>query len=144
MAYVADSNKKLYQVLDENGNVIVRSIVRLMQFDKESPVLLVEGPYATRWTRDYGRVLFAQVAQRALGLNEALGEPIAIASNDRRIQEVMADFGKQYDSKLHSKEYERKLPESKNGFEYSDSLGGCLSSGSKIRRELKYFFIASK
>ena len=144
LAYVADSNKKLYQVLDENGNVIVRSIVRLMQFDKESPVLLVEGPYATRWTRDYGRVLFAQVAQRALGLNEALGEPIAIASNDRRIQEVMADFGKQYDSKLHSKEYERKLPESKNGFEYSDSLGGCLSSGSKIRRELKYFFIASK
>lgn len=144
LAYVADANKKLYHVIDESGNVIIRSVVRLLPFDKESPVLLVERPYATRWTKDYGRALFSQIAQRALELNEVLREPIAIATNDSRIEEVMEDFVKQYKFKLHSKKYERKLPESKNGFEYYDSLGGCLPSGSKVHGQLKYVFIAGE
>lgn len=142
LAYVADANKKLYQVLDQNGTVLVRSIVRLQPFDKESPVLLIERPYATRWTGDYGRALFAQIAQRALEINEVLHEPVAIASTDPRIIEVMGDFVKQYGFKLHSMNYERTLPESKNGFEYSDSFGGCLESGSKVRGQLKYVFVA--
>ncbi len=144
LAYIADANKKLYQVLDEDGNVIIRSVVRLLPFDKESPMLFVERPYAKRWTRDYGRVLFAQIAQRALEINEALGEPIAVATNDPRIEEIMDDFVKQYDSKLHKKKYSRKLPESKNQFEYSDSFGGLLESGASVNRQLKYIFIASE
>ncbi len=66
LAYLADSNKKLYQILDEKGEVIIRSIVRLLPYDKESPMLMIERPYAKRWTTDYGRALIAQVAQWAI------------------------------------------------------------------------------
>lgn len=148
LAYLADSNKKLYQVLDEKGEVIIRSIVRLLPYDKESPMLMIERPYAKRWTRDYGRALFAQVAQRALEISELLNEPVAVATNDDRIAEVMEDFTKQYkkeyQSKKHRKNYSRKLPKSKNDFEYSDSFGGCLVSGQKIQRQINYILIAQE
>ncbi len=141
LAYLADSNKKLYQVLDQNGNVIIRSVVRLLPFDEESPILLVERPYASRWTEDYGKVLFSQIAQRALELSEALGNPVSIGSNDPRIITIMNKFIEKYDSKLEEKNYQKKLPESKNEFEYSDSFGGCLSSGAKVNSGINHVFI---
>jgi|GEM_PF-6932267 len=140
-AYVADSNKKLYQVLDESDRVIIRSIGRLLPFDKESPIVFLERPYAARWTKDYGKALFAQAAQTALEVSEELGEPVAVGSNDPRIIEIMKDFVKQYKFKLFKKTYERTLPKSKNTYEYSDSFGGCIISGARINRHMHYIFI---
>lgn len=75
-------------------------------------------------------------------MSEVIRGPVAVATNDPRWVEVMQGFAAQDKIRLGKKTVRRKLPASRNGYEYSDTLGGDLASGAAIERELHDLFIA--
>ncbi|MBI2483179.1 hypothetical protein HYV74_03310 [Candidatus Uhrbacteria bacterium] len=132
LAYVADPNKKLWQLTSRNGEVIGRVVVRLLPF-KRSALLLMEPPYSMRWSDDHTRVLLGEVLRKAARLAKAVGKPIAVGYvGVRRWGEwgkMFEELAKGVEVKPVTANFQPKLPESFNIAEYSDSLGGCLPRG---------------
>lgn len=131
-AYVADPNKKLWQLRTQRGDVIGRCIVRLFAF-KKSALLLIEPPYANQWSDDHQRALLVAILQKAAALSKALGQNVAVGYvGTKRWGEWAAAFnaiGKEIGFQPTTANFKPILPESYNFFEYSDCLGGCLPRG---------------
>ncbi|MBI4433349.1 hypothetical protein HY632_01100 [Candidatus Uhrbacteria bacterium] len=132
LAYVADPNKKLWQLTSRSGEVIGRVVVRLLPF-KRSALLLMEPPYSTRWSDDHARVLLGEVFRKAIRLARAVGKPIAVGyvgvPRWGEWGKIFEEMAKHAGVKPVTANFQPKLPESFNIAEYSDSLGGCLPRG---------------
>lgn len=145
LAYVGDGNKKVWQARTRGGETIGRAIVRLLPF-KRTMLLLIEPPYARVWTSDHARALFTALLRKAARVAEALAKPIAVGYvGAPRYSEWGSAFDgvcKEFDIEPHTCIYKSKLPESVNAFEYSDSLGGSLTSGQSIAaKDLTYIMV---
>ncbi len=148
LAYVADANKKLYLVQDSYGRTIARSIVRLMPLDKETPMLLIERPYATSWTPDYGISILRSAMEKAAEISKVIGREVAVASTAPEYTNLIKEISKTQKSKVYRKSYSAKLVPSINGFEYSDTFrstqsAGMHKSGEKVSAQINYIFVNS-
>ncbi|MEM4239844.1 MAG: hypothetical protein QXM31_02260 [Candidatus Woesearchaeota archaeon] len=141
LAYVADANKKVFYTRTRHGDTLARTVVRLLPY--EIITLLLEPTYSTQWNNDYAKALVSTILEKAAKISEELGMPVNVGYTDRRGQygHVFSEIADYNFVRLMSDELYLTLPESINHFEYSDALGGCLKSGSRIEQTLNYIII---
>lgn len=145
LAYVADANKKLWQLRSPRGDVLGRCVVRLFSF-KKSALLLIEPPYANQWSEDHQRALLAAILRKAAALSKALGKTVAVGYiGTKRWGEWAAAFnavGKELGFEpTTTNNFKPTLADSYNFFEYSDCLGGCLPRGHVFPHVMRLTYI---
>jgi len=145
-AYVVDANKKVLWVRDSKLRSIARCIIRLipLEFGRENketvPLLLIERPYSTAWSEQIAISLLQWIIEKAGQINKNNQKPVMIALRDEQLVTILQKVLPK--SKIKIRKLNIQLPESLNDFEYSDSLGGKITSGSKISRaEFHTFFV---
>ena len=146
LAYVADPNKKLFLIHDSYGRVIARSIVSLRELDKKTPMLLIERPYSTSWTPDYGIAIIRTAMEKASEISKVLEKEVAVASSAPEYTNIFKDIAKTHKVKVYKKGYSVKLAPSINGFEYTDTFrsanaAGMHKSGEKVSGQISYLFV---
>ena len=146
LSYVADPNKKLFNVHDSYGRIIARSIVSLRELNKKTPMLLLERPYATSWTSDYGIAIIRTAMEKAAEISKVVGKEIAVASGAPEYTGIFKEIAKTHKIKVYKKSYSAKLAPSINGFEYSDTFRsthstGMHKSGEKVSGQISYLFV---
>jgi len=139
LAYVADSNKKVINVTDGEGKVVARSVIKLTRQrpigqtgpEKQRTTLLAERPYAILHNTEVFRAFFKLLLTKAQGLEAAIALGSSFSKADLKIfQEEEAAFG--YGQM--PEEAEIYIPASLNKYEYSDALGGKISSFDRFQR----------
>jgi len=133
LSYVADSNKKVLNVTDSNGNIIARSIIKLtkqkdnsdLELASETKTLLVEKPYTLLSNPELYKVMFRLLLKKAEGLSATITLGSGFNEDEQKIlEEEAAVFG--YEIKNGT--YDVYIPESLNQAEYSDMLGGKIEN----------------
>ncbi|MFA6537430.1 MAG: hypothetical protein WCT18_03455 [Patescibacteria group bacterium] len=149
LAYVADSNKKMVNVADENGRTIARSMVKLtkrkeptaIDGEAEQPTLLVEQPYSLIANKEIYVALFRVLFAKADGLNSS------ITMDEEFQEEIMEELIKEADKFgyiLRRSNFEVFIPASKNVYEYSDALGGKISKFNQYKPALNFVSFEKK
>ena len=128
---MADPNKKLIQVQDNNLNIVGRSIVRLVPAKKEMPMLFVESPYSTVLSKDYAKAVMISLLKKACAMSQEIEKPVAIGSRNSDYIAALKDLLKE-EAEIYSLNKKIILPASINHVEYSDSFGGRISSGAEV------------
>lgn len=137
LSFVADSNKKLYQIRDIQGNPIAMSLVRVINWH-DNPTLLVENAYGKEWNNDYGVALFGSIADKAAALSRESGRPANIATNNSRVEEAMRAFSNNYNVEIWNDNIHITPPRSKNAYEYWDCGPGLNESGKEVAIDVRY------
>lgn len=69
LAYVLDGNKKVFFVTTSGQEILARAVVRILPFEvskkREVPMLVIERPYATRWSDELGAALLQVIVDKA-------------------------------------------------------------------------------
>ncbi len=135
MSYVVDSNKKVIFIKDSCGNVICRSIIKLVSHNVKRgdsnrlPVLLIERPYYTNWNNEIAVMMATWIIEKAESINQENDSPIMVALQDEVLVEVFKKLAKSLKLKTKNQEITLNIPKSLNNHEYSDTLGGRIKHG---------------
>jgi len=144
LAYVADSNKKVLNVVDEKGRVVARSIIKLTnqrdENDFESKTqrktLFVETPYLllpdSEVYRAFFDVLRSQVYRAFIRvlLTKAQGFDASITLGkgfDKAALTVFEEEARAFGYEMNERLLDVFIPTSLNKYDYSDTLGGKIS-----------------
>lgn len=108
LGYILDGKHRLALVLDSQGKIVARSVLRLLIDDKGNPVLYLERMYVADDSPNYENLI------KKLALKKAayLGIPLVTS-----VSEFDNSSGIMYPSSIHARE--KPVP-----FEYVDALGG--------------------
>ena len=138
LAYVADSNKKVLNVADENGRIVARSIVKLTKQREENDMesktqrrtLLVEKPYSLLQDAEVYRAFVRALLMKAQGLDAAITFGKGF---DEETLEVFEEEARAVGYGMDERKLDIFIPQSMNAYEYSDTLGGKISSFNRYR-----------
>ncbi len=159
LAYVADSNKKLINVADSEGRIIARSVIKLTHQkiregeDAQQRTILVEPPYTLLFDsnvfRAYARILLEKARQIGSAITFGGGKGEVLLSGSRgstalleneTLMGIFVQEARAAGFSAKHREVSIYIPRSKNKFEYSDTLGGKLTSFSYyVRRSAVVF-----
>ncbi|MBD3245223.1 MAG: hypothetical protein GF335_04480 [Candidatus Moranbacteria bacterium] len=139
LAYVADSNKKLINVVDQNGKLIARSVIKLTDQRDDSDInnttrrktILIEKPYTLSADDEVVKALAKMVFAKA----SAVDVSITIDSQfSERMMQFFEDQAKRNSYIKKDLSLEIYTPESMNIKEYSDVLGGDISHFNQYKK----------
>lgn len=117
LSYISDPAIKIGQIWDENGNIIARSIFRLMEDENQNPRLFMERVYSTN---THPKVKEAMIK---FGIQKAKSMGINIHTQDEEYKELTGERLSGEDKIiLHSKG-------SRSPFTYTDAGGGKVPNG---------------
>lgn len=134
-AYIVDVNKRVFNVENERGEVIARSVAKLTHIKTQDgqmiPAILLEPIYTTYETA----YIYRAIARLALAKAQATGtvliltrEMIAASHADQsKTIEVLPQEAKKAGFTIDKKSVEVFIPQSYNAYEYSDTLGGAIN-----------------
>jgi hypothetical protein len=132
LAYVADSNKKVLNVADNEGRIVARSIIKLTsqrdQNDYDSKTqratLLVEKPYSLLPNSEVYKAFVRVLLTKAQGL----GASVTFSQGfDEAIMQIFEEEARAVGYGMKECELDVFIPHSLNKYEYSDTLGGKIS-----------------
>lgn len=135
-SYVVDANKRVINVEDENGEVVARSIAKLTKIKtnqgKEIPAILLEPIYATSEIAP----IYRAVVKVALAKAQATGAVLVLRSkietqtgtDHRTTVPIIAQEAASENMEMKQEDTQVYLPQSYNSDEYSDTLGGDITS----------------
>ncbi len=132
LAYVADSNKKVFNVADGKGRVVARSVIKLTNQRERNDskatqrkTLLVERPYSLLPNAEVYRAFARALLTKAQGLNASItfGKECFDEKTLRVFEEEALTFGYE----MNKGKLNIFIPPSLNKYEYSDLLGGKIS-----------------
>lgn len=155
LAYVADANKRLIQVIDGLGSVKARSIYRLLPVELEpeedtkfeGPMLFVETLYTNLASENLYKAILGEVIDKAYRMSEQTGEPVAVGVSCESYCNALEALAERAEIECYEDNIKLNLPESMNAFEYTDGLrsehghAGCVKSGSEVKGSVKYIVI---
>ncbi len=131
-AYVADSNKKVLNVVDDKGRIVARAIIKLTDQRNENDfeektrrkTLFVEPPYSLLSNSEVYRAFFRFLLTKAQGLDASitLGKGF-----DETTLRVFEEEARAFGYEMNKRILEVFIPPSLNKYEYSDTLGGKIS-----------------
>jgi len=133
LAYVADSNKKVLNVADEEGRVVARSIIKLTnqrdENDFESKTqrktLFVERPYSLLPNPEVYRAFVRVLLTKAQGLDASI--TFDKRCFDEATLKVFGEEARAFGYEMNEGRLDVFIPHSLNKYEYSDTLGGKIS-----------------
>ena len=133
LAYVADSNKKALTITDDSGRILMRSILKLNNQKRktedgneiEEKTIFAEKPYSLLFHEVLWSVSFRALLSKA----QALGSSITLTKGfDERTLAIFEEEAQKSGYRMRQQPAEIYIHQSKNAFEYSDALGGRISS----------------
>ena len=134
-SYVADVNKRLVRVEDKDGEVVARSLIKLVELKSDDgnyePAMLVEPVYTTVNVPEVSTSIVRFVMKKAKLMNVPIIMTRNITVQTGPDNSKSVDVVKKEAERL-GVEYEDdvlvsiRLPSSLNSHEYSDSLGGDI------------------
>jgi len=132
LSYVADSNKKVINVADGEGQIILRSIIKLTDqkeiddFESKTKrkTLLVEKHYSLLSNPEVYRSFIRLILIKAQGLDASitLGETFT-----EDIMEIFKEEASAFGYETKEDTLDIFIPHSLNKYEYSDTLGGKIN-----------------
>lgn len=129
LAYVVDSNKKVWYFGTRDNPKMGRAVVRYAPY-KKSALILLEKVYATHWSEDHTRAFVLTMLQKASRMSLQTGKPIFVGFAGWREQnmyyKLFKELAEELNGKLTKVTTKIRLLPSLNEFEYADSLGGQL------------------
>ncbi len=145
LAYGVDANKKVWYFATRKDPCIARVVVRLIPF-KKSVLLLLEPVYSIAWSSDHSYAFILTVLEKAGAMSRELGKPVYVGYTGwKKCAEWTPTFkrvAEELKGVLKTAVITLKLPDSRNGIEYSDSLGGKIANGAEIpAKETTYITI---
>jgi hypothetical protein len=153
LSFVADANKKLVLIANEEGTPVGMSMVRLVDWQGH-PTILCENIYSNEWSEDYGIALIGLLADKALAIHEATGDQIVIAAPDYsghnghntnvQVTSAMMLFAKKYGAELGKDTLSITPPNSKCPEEYWDCGPGIVGRGCDIEVSVCYIAIGDE
>lgn len=135
MAYVADANKKLFNVVSERGEVLLRSFVASRTQDRVTEggvthgerALFVETAYVLNWNEQVIRAFARQVFAKALHVAPDGSMAVTLGANfDEASTRIFHEEAARAGYVGSTDTLSIHVAESPNGHEYSDSLGGRI------------------
>ncbi|MBI4038964.1 hypothetical protein HY384_03320 [Candidatus Daviesbacteria bacterium] len=133
-AYVVDANKRAVNVVNENGEVLARSIIKLTHRkngDQTIPTILFEPIYATSTMAPIYRALVRVVLEKAKGtqVDIILANEINANSGTDNLTAIpiLQQEAQSTGMLVTQEDAEVFLPQSHNTYEYSDTLGGDIT-----------------
>lgn len=134
LAYVADSNKKVLNVADGEGRIVARSMIKLTKqrdlhdfsSETERRTLLIEKPYSLLPNAEVYRAFIRVLLKKAQGLDASItfrGDGM-----DPQTLEIFEEEAATCGYGRREGTFELFIPQSLNRFEYSDALGGEITS----------------
>ncbi|MFA5070604.1 MAG: hypothetical protein WC528_04970 [Patescibacteria group bacterium] len=131
LAYVADSNKKVINVADEEGRIIARSVIKLNDYKNENDTesktqkktILLEKPYSLRPNIEVYRAFARVLLAKAQGLDSSITLSNGL---DQDIIKIFEEEARAFGYEINEGKFEIYIPPSLNKYEYSDSLGGKI------------------
>ncbi|MBU2100931.1 hypothetical protein KKA23_02325 [Patescibacteria group bacterium] len=132
LAYVADSNKKVLNIANDEGKIVARSIIKLtnqkeindFESKTQRKTLLVENPYSLLPNAEVYRAFIRALLIKAQGLNASITFGKGF---DESIIKVFKEEARVFDYGMNESELDVFIPHSLNKYEYSDTLGGKIS-----------------
>ncbi|MDP2630083.1 MAG: hypothetical protein Q8P56_01620 [Candidatus Uhrbacteria bacterium] len=133
LSYVVDSNKKALAITDDSGKILMRSILKLNNQKRktedgteiEEKTIFAEKPYSLLFHDDLWRVFFRALLSKA----QAIGSSITLTKGfDERTLTIFEEEAQKSGYRMRQQPAEIYIHQSKNAFEYSDALGGKISS----------------
>ncbi len=145
LAYGVDANKKVWYFATRKDPCIARVVVRLIPF-KKSVLLLLEPVYSIAWSVDHSYAFVLTVLEKAGAMSRELGKPVYVGYTGwKKCAQWTPTFkrvAEELKGVLKTGVITLKLPDSRNGVEYSDSLGGEIVNGAEIpAKETTYITI---
>jgi len=137
LSFVADSNKKIYQIRDMSDTPISMSMVRLVDWIG-APTILVENVYGREWNNEYGIALLGSLADKAAVIAKETGKQTRIATNNYQLQEAFRTFGKKYNVEVYEETLRSSPAKSKSTHEYWDCGPGLVKSGASVSFNVIY------
>jgi len=136
LAYVADSNKKVLNVVGE-GRVVARSIIKLtnqrdvndFESTTQRKTLFVEQPYSLLPNSEVYRAFIRVLLTKAQGLDASitLGKGF-----DKAALTVFEEEARAFGYEMNQRLLDVFIPPSLNKYEYSDTFGGDIGANGKI------------
>jgi hypothetical protein len=116
LSYISDPAIKIIQVWNENGNIIARSIIRLMEDDLQNPQLFMERVYSVNANPKLKEIMVRFAIQKAKSME------IDMHTDEKDYKDIVEDnFGNKKIS-LYSRG-------SRSPYTYTDSGGGKVLNG---------------
>ncbi len=133
LSYVADSNKKVLNIADGDGRVIARSIIKLtdqrdendFSFKTKRKTLFVEKPYSLLPNDEVYRAFIRMLLTKAEGMDVGITLGSGFEKNTLKIFKEEANI---FGYVMKDEKLDIYIPQSLNAYEYSDALGGKISS----------------
>ncbi len=130
LAYVADSNKKVLNVVDEKGRVVARSIIKLtiqrnvndFESQTQRKTLLVEKPYSLLPNSEVYRAFFRLLLTKVQGLDASI--TFRRDFFDEATLKVFEEEARVFGYVMNQGRLDVFIPPSLNKYEYSDTFGG--------------------
>jgi len=117
LSYISDPAIKIGQVWDENGNIIARSILRLMEDEKQNPQLFMERVYSVN---THPKIKEAMIR---FGVQKAKSMGIGVHTQEEEYKELTrGDVAGDDKTVLHSRG-------SRSPYTYTDAGGGKVPNG---------------
>jgi len=139
LAYVADSNKKVLNVADDKGRIIARSIIKLTNQRNEKnfesktqrKTLFVEELYSLLPNSEVYRVFMRVLLTKARGLDASITFGKGFG---RATLQIFEEEARAVGYEMSKGGLEVFIPHSLNKYEYSDTLGGKISSFGRYKQ----------
>lgn len=125
----SEPNTKILIVRNEKGNVIARSIFRLLSTPEGKPALHVERIYKAVASEAIGRIVYTQAVKKA----EEMGVPVAVSKISQTETGNMEEAAKARGFSLAPVKYSLKSLASRAPSVYVDSAGGSTHGEYELR-----------
>jgi len=132
LAYVADSNKKVLNVIDKDGRVVARSIIKLtnqrnendLELKTKRKTLFVEKPYSLLSNLEVQRAFIRVLLKKAQGIDSSItfGKDF-----DEATLQVFEEEARIFGYGINKSKLDIFMPHSLNKYDYSDTFGGKIT-----------------